>query len=84
MKLKDIILFNAEYVENSGVSIDINRSQSWVDIQSTGETKIGLQGHEADEFIAAVDKMSEEFPDINCGTIELSFCYDYLTILSEM
>ena len=84
MKLVDIILCNAEMVENSGVSVDINRSQSWVDMQADGETKVFLQGHEADSFIDAVDEMAEQLPDVDYGIIELSFCYDYLTIISEM
>lgn len=85
MTLQEIIESRAQFTRNSKVSVEINRSMGWVDIVEEGhDTGVFMQGDEADTFIDELDKLSEQLPDVDFETLELSMAYDYLHILAEM
>lgn len=85
MTLEEIVQSRVQFTRNSKVTVKINRSLSWVDIVEDGHDEgVFMQGDEADTFINELDKLSEQLPDVDSETLELSMAYDYLHILAEM
>ena len=85
MDLIDIIKQQAEYSRNSSITVVINSPMSWVTIENTNSgAGVFLQGDDADEFIAKVDTLSEQLPDVDFDTLELAVAYEYVDMLGEM
>ncbi len=60
--IKEIVLNNAEFVKNSGYSVNANQSMETVSIEHNedSESDVFLQGHEASDFINEAQKTYEE------------------------
>lgn len=63
----------------SWVTVDCNRSMSWVRIASPLQ-EVFLQGDDASEFIANCDKTWDELQDVSMEDVEIYFAYDYLVL----
>lgn len=76
----DIAIFKrqVEYTHNSGITVDVNRSQSRVNIiGSDGETIVLLQYEEADKFIDECELLWEELLEVGIDECWLFKAYDY-------
>ena len=80
-KLKEIIEFNAKYMEN--VTVRINQGLPSVTIKDDdGEQEdIYLQDDEADTFIKEVEELESQCPDIESDKLELSVAKQYVDSL---
>ena len=82
MELTDIIEHGAEYTQNSGFTVEVNASYSWVTIKNEDTREdLFLQGDEADDFIKKADKLWETTGVINYDTICLYLAEPYLEIV---
>ena len=68
------------YVNNSGVSVDENRSQSWVTITDTDGGELFLQGEDAEIFTTEADQY-EEAAQVSRHDALLLAAYNYLDAL---
>ena len=82
MKVADIIRADAQRQRENGVSVEINRSFSWVTISHPDEEGIFLQGADAEDFMLTVRKLGVMYRSLDEGTIEL-YVADNYTILWE-
>lgn len=85
MNLESIILQNAAFCNRSNICVEINAGMSWVTIKA-GQAGDGifLQGDDAVEFIDEVDSLSDYFPDLNIGDIEMHVAHKYLDLFEGM
>lgn len=79
MELKTIIEQDALYMRE--VRVDINRAFSTVcivDLSSVEHEDVFMQGHEADDFVDAIDKIAESHPEVNFEDIALHLAKPYV------
>ena len=84
MTLEAIYNQQADYVENSGITIDIDRSFGTVAIDAHGGTGTGvfMQGDEAGQFILEVDAIEANAPLFDRA--EEAAAYPYADLLAEI
>lgn len=80
MEMKDIIEQQATLALNSGGVVTINRHFGTVAIDWTGG-ECFMQGDEADQFIDAVDALSDNNPDVDFDKCALSEAWPYIETL---
>lgn len=73
--LSEIVKASAERMRD--VTVELDRSMGTVTISADGEEDIFFEGHEADTFIAAVDKLYEETGDCNEDECALNVASPY-------
>lgn len=68
----------ADYTERSGFSVDWCSSMSTVSIDSKGDEYTFMQGDEADQFIAEIDKLTKRYPSLDDYTAALALAKPYV------
>ena len=91
MSLAEIVKYNADYVSQSGFSVSITSNLPVVVITDFNDPDGGffLDGHEAEEFISEIIKLSNElekendgdFKDLTQTDLELSVAKSYIDCL---
>lgn len=81
MNLKDILKQQADIVERSNVSININRSMEWITLNDNSGAYFNLEGYEAYLFILELDQLVHVCQDIDLDTLEKAMAYKYLDCL---
>lgn len=71
------------YTKNS-ISVDINRSQGWVEITDLKDADncFFLQGEDGYSFVDRLDELSDLYPDVNFDDLEYLAAYDYCGMFS--
>lgn len=78
-----ILLQQADYCQNSGITVSINSPHDWVEIKDAQGGEIFLQGEDARQFISEVEALENKYPDENRQNILLVVAYPYADMLSE-
>jgi hypothetical protein len=73
--LSELVKASAERMHD--VTVEIDRSMGTVSISAAGEDDIFFEGHEAETFIEAVDKLYEETGDCNEDECALNVAEPY-------
>lgn len=81
MDIQEILKQQAEYTQNSDVTVEINKAMGWVTIIADKDSQVFLEGEDADEFLAKCDEYSQDCQDMTMEVIQLAVAYDYLDIL---
>jgi uncharacterized protein with von Willebrand factor type A (vWA) domain len=86
MTLQEIVEQNAEFVKNSGYSININRRLQWVHIQHESgdeDLSIFLQGADAEQFINEYDNLADQpsLDHVYLGDLQLATAKPYIESL---
>lgn len=68
----------ADYTEQSRVSVDWDSAFSTVNISHPGDDDIFMQGDDADEFIAELDALCKRFPSLDEYTAALALAKPYV------
>jgi hypothetical protein len=62
---------------DSGVTVDCDSAYSTVAIDADGQEGIFMQGDEADQFIAEVEKMCKRYPSLDFDTAAAALAEPY-------
>jgi hypothetical protein len=86
MTLQEIVEQNADYVKNSGYTININRRLPWVHIQHESgdeDLSIFLQGADAEQFINEYDNLADQpgMEIVTFADLQLATAKPYIEIL---
>lgn len=84
MNLSDIIRQNVKFVEDSQVTVKVDRPFDQVVISSdTDEDEwVSLQGDDAERFIKEADELYEKAGDVSLQECYEHLAYDYLDLLN--
>lgn len=79
--LLEIAQQQAEFVRNSGITVEISRGPSWVTLDSAKD-ELFLQDHEGEKFIDEVGDLWNKLQHIGLREAELAVAYQYLDVMS--
>lgn len=68
----------ADYVRNSGFTVTVDSSFSWVSMNGPGEEGPFLQDQEADDFIAEARALCNRYPSLDMDTAALALAKPYI------
>lgn len=79
--LESIIRRDAQFSRNSGAEVDIDRRLPTVSISWFGSDGAFLQGPEAEDFLAELEALAVDAPDVSREDIELHLARPYVECL---
>jgi hypothetical protein len=76
--LANILVDQAFFARNSGATVTLDRRYPTVSIEAEGCETIFMEGDDAAQFGAEVDKYAGQCPNLDGGTIELACARPYI------